>query len=55
MDFEKIKKIVKLYEISDQKKLINYLTKNKHNNLTTIYYLATKNDKDLSIDAEMEE
>lgn len=42
IDEEKIRIICKSYGIQDQEKLMNYLKKNKHNNFTTIYYLASK-------------
>lgn len=39
----KVKKISELYDL-DEEKLNSYLKKNKHNNLTTLYYLAAKKE-----------
>ena len=49
-----MEKVIKVYGIPDKKKLSNYLIKNKHNNLTTIYYLALKNKNNLSHEIEDE-
>lgn len=35
-------RVCDIYGINEQEKLASYLRKNKHNNLTTIYYLANK-------------
>jgi hypothetical protein len=38
----KIEEICEIYDIEEREKLVSDLNKNRHNNLTTLYYLGVR-------------